>query len=144
VRGRTERIVKVTLPSPSLFANFYDPQRSCGAYPTLKSFLADVTEILRQKVDELVRLRCKYVNRAFGTFPVCTVSPPLDIQRNDVHRRGRMIEKDLPSGAGATSGVPRFRRHLRVCEWCRDIEYCFAVPGHTCKYDPRMVTLIRS
>ena len=31
-RGRTDRIVKVTLPSPSLFANFWDPDRSVGAY----------------------------------------------------------------------------------------------------------------
>ncbi|MGH3886700.1 MAG: hypothetical protein ACRDSZ_09040, partial [Pseudonocardiaceae bacterium] len=52
-RGRTQRTVKVTLPSPSLFANFYDPQRSRGAYPTLESFLADVAEILREEVDEL-------------------------------------------------------------------------------------------
>ena len=27
-RGRTDRVLKVTLPSPSLFANFYDPERS--------------------------------------------------------------------------------------------------------------------
>ena len=43
-RGRTERIIKITLPSPSLFANFYDPERSRGAYPSLESFLADVAE----------------------------------------------------------------------------------------------------
>ncbi|HEX8934066.1 MAG TPA: hypothetical protein VF788_07720, partial [Pseudonocardiaceae bacterium] len=61
-RGRTKRIVKVTLPSPSLFANFYDPQRSRSTYPTLESFLADVAEILREEVDELVRLGCEYVN----------------------------------------------------------------------------------
>jgi 5-methyltetrahydropteroyltriglutamate--homocysteine methyltransferase len=50
-RGRTERVVKVTLPSPSLFANFYDPERSRDAYPTLEEFLGDVAEILREEVD---------------------------------------------------------------------------------------------
>jgi len=60
-RGQSERIVKVTLPSPSLFANFYDPERSRGAYPTLESFLGDVAEILREEVDELVRLGCEYI-----------------------------------------------------------------------------------
>ena len=30
-RGRTDRIVKVTLPSPSLFANFWDPDSSAAA-----------------------------------------------------------------------------------------------------------------
>src|SRR5215472_5553394 len=31
-RGRTDRILKVTLPSPSLFASFWDPERSQAAY----------------------------------------------------------------------------------------------------------------
>jgi 5-methyltetrahydropteroyltriglutamate--homocysteine methyltransferase len=69
-RGRTERIVKVTLPSPSLFANFYDPQRSRGAYPTLESFLADVTEIMREEVDELVRLGCEYIQLDAPHYPL--------------------------------------------------------------------------
>jgi 5-methyltetrahydropteroyltriglutamate--homocysteine methyltransferase len=69
-RGRTERIVKVTLPSPSLFANFYDPQRSRDAYPTLESFLTDVTEILREEVDELVRLGCEYIQLDAPHYPL--------------------------------------------------------------------------
>ncbi len=69
-RGRTERIVKVTLPSPSLFANFYDPERSRGAYPTLESFLADVAEILREEVDVLVRLGCEYVQLDAPHYPL--------------------------------------------------------------------------
>ena len=69
-RGRTERIIKVTLPSPSLLANFYDPQRSRGAYPTLESFLADVAEILREEVDELVRLGCDYVQLDAPHYPL--------------------------------------------------------------------------
>ena len=72
-RGRTARVVKVTLPSPSLFANFYDPQRSRGAYPSLEGFLADVTEILRQEVDELVRLGCAYVQLDAPHYPLLLV-----------------------------------------------------------------------
>ena len=60
-RGRTDRVLKVTLPSPSLFANFYDPERSREAYPTLEDFLADVAEILREEVDELVELGATYI-----------------------------------------------------------------------------------
>jgi 5-methyltetrahydropteroyltriglutamate--homocysteine methyltransferase len=69
-RGRTDRIVKVTLPSPSLFANFYDPERSRDAYPSLESFLADVAEILREEVDELVRLGCEYVQLDAPHYPL--------------------------------------------------------------------------
>ncbi|MGH9364786.1 MAG: cobalamin-independent methionine synthase II family protein [Thermoanaerobaculia bacterium] len=60
-RGRTDRVLKVTLPSPSLFANFWDPDRSSGAYATLEDFLGDVAEILREEVEELVRLGATYI-----------------------------------------------------------------------------------
>ena len=61
LRARTTRIRKITLPSPSLWANFWSPQRSRAAYPTLEDFLADVVDILRQEVAELVRLGATYI-----------------------------------------------------------------------------------
>src|SRR4051795_4270456 len=36
--AHTDRTAKVTLPSPTLFGNLWDPQRSKGAYPTFDSF----------------------------------------------------------------------------------------------------------
>jgi len=60
-RGKTNRVLKVTLPSPSLFANFWDPNRSSGAYGRLEDFLGDVAEILREEVEELVRLGASYI-----------------------------------------------------------------------------------
>src|SRR6266850_142803 len=39
LRARTARVPKITLPSPSLWANFWSPQRSRAAYPTLENFL---------------------------------------------------------------------------------------------------------
>ena len=61
LRAHTKRIPKITLPSPSLFANFWSRERSSHAYPTLESFLADVTDILRTEVGELVRLGARYI-----------------------------------------------------------------------------------
>lgn len=58
VRGRTDRQVKVTLPSPSLFANFWEPDRAPDAYGGVQDMLADVTRILREEVAELARLGC--------------------------------------------------------------------------------------
>jgi 5-methyltetrahydropteroyltriglutamate--homocysteine methyltransferase len=69
-RGRTDRIVKVTLPSPSLFANFWDPDRSGAAYGDLESFLGDVAEILREEVVELVRLGATYVQLDAPHYPL--------------------------------------------------------------------------
>src|SRR5262249_42145011 len=42
LRGRTSRVAKVTLPSPSMFVNFWSPERSQSAYASLEHFLADV------------------------------------------------------------------------------------------------------
>jgi len=69
-RRRTDRVVKVTLPSPSLFANFWDPDRSGSAYATLEEFLGDVAEILRGEVDELVRLGATYIQLDAPHYPL--------------------------------------------------------------------------
>ena len=61
LRGRTSRVAKVTLPSPSLFVNFWSPERSQSAYASLEHFLADVVAILHDEVAELVRLGATYI-----------------------------------------------------------------------------------
>jgi len=61
LKSKTNRILKVTLPSPSLWGNFWSPKYSRDAYPTLDAFLADIVNILREEVTELVRLGATYV-----------------------------------------------------------------------------------
>jgi 5-methyltetrahydropteroyltriglutamate--homocysteine methyltransferase len=69
-RGRTNRLLKVTLPSPSLFANFWNPDRPPEAYASLEDYLADVAEILREEVDELVRLGARYIQLDAPHYPL--------------------------------------------------------------------------
>jgi 5-methyltetrahydropteroyltriglutamate--homocysteine methyltransferase len=61
LKTKTNRISKVTLPSPSLWANFWSPKYSREAYPTLHAFVADIVNILREEVTELVRLGATYI-----------------------------------------------------------------------------------
>jgi 5-methyltetrahydropteroyltriglutamate--homocysteine methyltransferase len=61
LRARTRLTAKVTLPSPSLWVNFWSPKNSSQAYSTLESFLADVVRILCEEVEELARLGAKYI-----------------------------------------------------------------------------------
>src|SRR5215467_11209668 len=70
VRGCTSAQAKVTLPSPSLFANLWSPQSSTGAYPTLDAFLADVVQVLCEEVTELVRLGCTYIQLDAPHYPL--------------------------------------------------------------------------
>ena len=61
LRGCTRVTPKVCLPSPSLWANFYDPRQSGGVYASLDAFLADVVDIMKWEVAELERLGAAYV-----------------------------------------------------------------------------------
>ncbi len=70
LRRRTSRIPKITLTSPSLYANLWSPAKSTGAYPTLDSFLADVVDILRDEVAELVRLGATYIQIDAPHYPL--------------------------------------------------------------------------
>ena len=70
LRARTQRIPKVTLPSPGLFANFWSPERSSGAYASIEAFLADVVAILRQEVEELARLGAAYIQIDAPHYPL--------------------------------------------------------------------------
>jgi 5-methyltetrahydropteroyltriglutamate--homocysteine methyltransferase len=69
-RRRTDRVLKVTLPSPSLFANFWEPTHSAAAYSSAEEFLGDVAEILREEVDELVRVGATYVQLDAPQYPL--------------------------------------------------------------------------
>jgi methionine synthase II (cobalamin-independent) len=61
LKSKTKRIPKITLPSPSLWANFWSAKYSREVYPTLDAFLADIVNILREEVAELVRLGATYI-----------------------------------------------------------------------------------
>ena len=114
VRGRTDRSVKVTLPSPSLFANFWDPKLSTSAYATLEEFLGAVAEILREEVDELVRLGATYLQLDAPHYPLL-LDP---VYREFYESRGWPAERWLELGVeldnlviGDRSGVT-FSFHL--------------------------------
>ncbi len=61
LRGRTDRPLKVTVPSPTMFVFYWVPGISESAYPSIAEFLDDVTDILRDEVEELVRLGARYI-----------------------------------------------------------------------------------
>jgi 5-methyltetrahydropteroyltriglutamate--homocysteine methyltransferase len=70
LRGRARAIAKVTLTSPSLYANLWSPEHSRGAYPTLDAFLADVAELTREEIAELARLGCTYIQLDAPHYPL--------------------------------------------------------------------------
>ncbi len=61
LRSRTDRPVKVTFPSPTMYAYYWMAGVSDAAYPSTDAYLADVTDILKDEVTELVRLGAEYI-----------------------------------------------------------------------------------
>jgi 5-methyltetrahydropteroyltriglutamate--homocysteine methyltransferase len=70
LRAHTDRIPKITLPSPTLFGNLWDPERSKGAYPTFDAFMEDVVAILVEEVRELARLGATYLQIDAPHYPL--------------------------------------------------------------------------
>ncbi len=61
LRSRATRTPKVALLSTQQAAAYYDPARSSGAYPTRDAYLADLVDLTRREIEELVRLGCTYI-----------------------------------------------------------------------------------
>ena len=61
LRARTKHPAKTTLISAQQAAAYYDNKKSSGAYPNIDSYLADLVDILRDEVNELIRLGCRYI-----------------------------------------------------------------------------------
>ncbi len=101
LRARTRRTPKITLPSPSLWVNFWTPQRSAGAYPSLDGFLADVVSILRDEVAELVRLGATYIQLDAPHYPLL-LDPKT---RGFYERQGWTLDRWLARGVEMDNAV---------------------------------------
>ena len=61
LRARTKHPAKTTLISAQQGAAYYDSEKSKAAYPKIDLYLADLVDILREEVQELIRLGCTYI-----------------------------------------------------------------------------------
>jgi 5-methyltetrahydropteroyltriglutamate--homocysteine methyltransferase len=101
LRAHTDRIAKVTLPSPTLFANLWSPERSTGAYPTFDAFMEDVVAILVEEVRELTRLGATYLQLDAPHYPLL-IDPTW---RAFYEERGWPLERWLSYGVELDNAV---------------------------------------
>jgi 5-methyltetrahydropteroyltriglutamate--homocysteine methyltransferase len=94
LRSLTDRIPKVTLPSPSMLGSLWDPELSRDAYPTLDDYCEDVVSVLVDEVRELQRLGCTYVQIDAPHYPL--LSDPA--WRAFYESRGWTVERWLQRG----------------------------------------------
>jgi 5-methyltetrahydropteroyltriglutamate--homocysteine methyltransferase len=60
-RGKTAKPIKVTLPSPLMMTNLWNPESSPTVYEDVFDFCRDAAGILRQEVEYLADLGCTYI-----------------------------------------------------------------------------------
>jgi 5-methyltetrahydropteroyltriglutamate--homocysteine methyltransferase len=60
-RNRTDRVLKVTLPSPLMLSYFWSPEKSPSAYSDPFDLFADAAQIIHAEAQELASLGCRYI-----------------------------------------------------------------------------------
>jgi methionine synthase II (cobalamin-independent) len=115
LRARTTRPAKVTLISAQQAAAYYDPQKSTGAYPTRDAYLADVVDMTRREIEELVRLGCTYVQIDAPQY-AALLDPAL---REGYRQRGsdpdRLIDACIEMDNAAIGRHPGVTFALHIC-----------------------------
>jgi 5-methyltetrahydropteroyltriglutamate--homocysteine methyltransferase len=115
LRARTKLPAKVTLISAQQAAAYYDSDKSRGAYPTIDSYLADLVEILRNEIEELIRLGCTYIQIDSPQY-TALLDPDL---REGYRKRGndpdRLLDLSIEMDNAVISNHPGVIFGLHLC-----------------------------
>jgi 5-methyltetrahydropteroyltriglutamate--homocysteine methyltransferase len=126
LRSHTDRIPKVTLPSPTLFANLWTPERSREAYPTFDGFMEDVVRIMIDEVRELARLGATYLQLDAPHYPLL-IDPTW---RAFYEERGWTLERWLSYGIeldnAVIDAVPGVTFGFHLCRGNQDSRWLVA------------------
>ncbi len=106
---------KVTMLSAQQAAAYYDPEKSKGAYATRDAYLADIVDLSRREVDELVRLGCTYI-QIDGPQYGALLDPTM---REGYRQRGsdpeELIDRCIELDNAIIEGHPGVTFALHVC-----------------------------
>jgi 5-methyltetrahydropteroyltriglutamate--homocysteine methyltransferase len=115
LRATTRGPAKVTMLSAQQAAAYYDPSKSSAAYPTRDEYLADIVDISRREVDELVRLGCTYIQVDAPQY-AALLDPEM---REGYRQRGsdpeQLIDRCIELDNAIIEGHPRVTFGLHIC-----------------------------
>src|SRR5512135_934901 len=131
LRARADRPAKVTLISAQQAAAYYDPEKSKGAYATIDAYLADVVDILRAEVEELIHLVCTYIQVDAPQY-AGLIDPQI---REGYRKRGndpdRLLERCIDLDNAVIGNHPGVTFGIHLCRGNNQSKY-YASGG----YDP--------
>jgi len=115
VRARTKRLAKTTMISAQQAAAYYDHSKSSAAYATVDAYLADLVDILRDEVAELIRLGCTYIQIDSPQY-TALLDPQL---REGYRQRGndpdRLLDLSIEMDNAVIGGHPDIVFGLHLC-----------------------------
>ena len=115
LRASTTVPAKVTMISAQQAAAYYDPEKSRAAYPTRDAYLADIVDLSRREVDELVRLGCTYIQIDAPQY-AALLDPEL---RDGYRQRGsdpeKLIDTCIEMDNAIIDGHPGVTFAMHIC-----------------------------
>jgi 5-methyltetrahydropteroyltriglutamate--homocysteine methyltransferase len=115
LRARTDHPAKETFISAQQAAAYYDAKKSSGAYPTVDAFLADLVDLLRDEVAELIRLGCTYIQIDSPQY-AALIDPKI---REGYRQRGndpdRLLDLSIEMDNAVIGGHPGILFGLHLC-----------------------------
>ena len=115
LRGRATATAKVTLTSPSLYANLWSPTHSRDAYPTLDAFLEDVAAITRDEITELARLGCTYIQLDAPHYPLLIDERTRAFYESQGWSADRWLDRGIELDNWVMSGHPGVTFGFHLC-----------------------------
>ena len=119
LRARTDKPVKITLPSPLMMQTFWSDEHSTAAYADPFEMFADAAALVREEIEALAALGCRYVQ--IDAPELATLVD--DSVREASARRGIDPERMLTEGIeilDTVTGVPGVRYGIHLCRGNRD------------------------
>jgi 5-methyltetrahydropteroyltriglutamate--homocysteine methyltransferase len=131
LRAKTEHPSKVTIISAQQAAAYYDAEKSKGAYATIDAYLADVVDILRSEVEELIQIGCTYIQVDAPQY-AALLDPEI---REGYRKRGndpdRLLERCIELDNAVIGNHPGIDFGIHLCRGNNQSKY-YASGG----YDP--------
>lgn len=115
LRAKTDHPAKTTFVSAQQAAAYYDAKKSSGAYATVDAYLADLVDILRDEVAELIRLGCSYIQIDAPQY-AALIDPQI---RDGYRQRGndpdRLLDLAIRMDNAVIEGHPQAVFGLHLC-----------------------------
>jgi 5-methyltetrahydropteroyltriglutamate--homocysteine methyltransferase len=115
LRARTDHPSKTTLLSAQQAAAYYDSKKSSGAYATVDAYLADLVDLLRDEVAELVRLGCTYIQVDSPQYAALIDSNIREGYRQRGNDPDRLLDLSIEMDNAVIGGHPNVVFGLHLC-----------------------------